>query len=108
MTVMVPSPALPNGAFANHGRPNALLSEMPSGPLTAGSPAVAAVGLLRRFRNAGLFAVYSCTRPPCALAWPPPAAKSGGTVTPPSPRSMDGSIDRIEPGAWSGRARGAP
>ena len=47
---------------------NALLSEMPSGPLTAGSPAVAAAGLLRLFRNAGLFAVYSCTRPWSALA----------------------------------------
>src|SRR5262245_9145593 len=45
MTVIVPYGASPEGALANQGRPNALLSEMPSGRLTATSLAVAAPGL---------------------------------------------------------------
>src|SRR5262245_1842437 len=64
VTLSVPSPLTPLGAFANHGRPNPLLSEMPSGRLTDGRSAVTAPALLFPFRNAGLWAVYRITAPP--------------------------------------------
>ena len=57
MTLMVPYPVSPRGALANQGRPKALLSEMPSGRLTATSFAVAAFGLKTLLKNAGLLAV---------------------------------------------------
>src|SRR6059036_655941 len=47
MTVIVPSPALPFGAFANQGRPKPLLNEIPNGRLTDGRSAVTAAGFLR-------------------------------------------------------------
>src|ERR1700730_18387236 len=104
MTVIVPSPALPVGAFANHGRPKPLFNEMPSGRLTAGRSFVTAAGLLAPFRNAGLWAVYRMTLPASVLACPPPAAKAGGTTTTPPLTSSE----RMAPGASVGRARGAP
>src|SRR5215831_392579 len=54
MTVIVPSPVLPVGALANHGRPNPLLNEIPNGRLTAGRSAVTAPGLVMAFRKSGL------------------------------------------------------
>ena len=106
-TEIVPSALLPFGAFANHGRPKPLLNEMPSGRLTAGRAFVTAIGFLTPLVNGGLWAVYRMTLPPTALAWPPLRAKSAGTATglsapPPT------SIERIAPGASSGRASGAP
>jgi hypothetical protein len=76
-----PSPLLPPGALENHKRPNALLIEMPSGLLTDGCDADAALGDVTELRNAGLCAVKSCTRPSNALAWPPAAAKLAGTTS---------------------------
>src|SRR4030095_12177452 len=67
VTEIVPSPELPDGALANHGLPNPLLNEMPSGRLTDGRSAVAASGLLRPFRKSGLCAAYRMTRPPTAV-----------------------------------------
>src|SRR5215831_9168100 len=60
-TVIVPSPALPSGAFANQGRPKPLLNEIPNGRLTAGLSAVTAPGFLMPFRKSGLCAVYRMT-----------------------------------------------
>ena len=104
MTVIVPSPALPFGAFANQGRPKPLLNEIPNGRLTDGRSAVTAAGFLRPFRKSGLCAAYKMTFPPTALACPPPAAKVGGTATSPALTS----IETIEPAASAGRATGAP
>src|SRR4249920_2396496 len=65
MTVIVPSPAAPAGALANHGRPNPLLNEIPRGRLTAGSALVAAATFpFALLMNAGLCAVYRMTAPP--------------------------------------------
>ena len=59
-TEIVPSPSLPFGALANHGRPKPLLNEMPSGRLTDGRSlvdrsrildAVDEGGTLRRIQN---------------------------------------------------------
>ena len=64
MTVIVPSPwpspSLPYGALANQGRPKPLLSEMPSGRLTAGMSAVTVGGFTFKFtllRNVAFWAV---------------------------------------------------
>ena len=46
-----------SGAFANQGRPKALLSEMPSGFETPGMSAVSAAEFGSRFRNSGDCAV---------------------------------------------------
>src|SRR5262249_22568177 len=56
-TVMVPSPSLPLGVLASHGRPKPLLSEIPRGRLAAGNAAVTAPGSNLELRNAGLCAV---------------------------------------------------
>src|SRR5215510_884158 len=99
-----PMPCAPFGALANQRRPKALLIEMPSGLLTDGCDAEAALGEVTELRNAGLCAVNSWIRPLSALAWPPALAKPAGTTT----VAPSGSIDRIEPSATSGCARGAP
>src|SRR5262245_49515106 len=99
-----PAPLLPPGALENHKRPNALLIEMPSGLLTDGCDADAALGDVTELRNAGLCAVKSCTRPSNALAWPPAAAKLAGTTS----VAPSGSRDSTEPSGAVIRARGAP
>ena len=53
----MPSPSLPFGALANHGRPKPLLNEMPSGRLTDGRSFVAALGFLMLLMKAGLCAL---------------------------------------------------
>src|SRR5262249_38037814 len=76
--VDVPIPSSPVGALAGQRRPKALLIERPSGLLTPVKLAVTANGLLTPLRNAGLFALNICTRPPRANAWLPTAAKFEG------------------------------
>jgi hypothetical protein len=114
VTEIVPLPEAPFGALANHGRPKPLLKEMPSGRLTDGRSFVIAPGLSRPFRNAGVCALYSITRPSTVAAAGDvgvtttvgliAAAKSSGTTT----RPLETSSDRIDPGASRGRASGAP
>jgi hypothetical protein len=81
--------------LAIHGRPKALLSEMPVGLDAATSSCVSAAGLKMLFTNAALFAVYSITRPSRMLTWPPAEAKCAGIIT----AAPFGSIDSTEPGA---------
>lgn len=90
--------------MANHGRPKALFTEIPSGLATAGMPAVAPRAETR-FRKAGACAVYSRAAPPSAAAWPPATAKPAGTVSA-ARRSV--ASERMAPGDQSARARGAP
>src|SRR5437899_881427 len=118
ITVIVPSPMLPFGALANHGRPNPLLSEIPSGRLTAGIPAVTAPMLpLTLFKNAGFCALYTMSAHVMGelgtagfVGWqkvpacPPDDAKSEGTTIGPPLTS----IDRIDPSGWPRIASGAP
>src|SRR6266508_2399009 len=92
--VDVPIPSSPVGALAGHSRPKALLIERPSGLLTPVKLAVTANGLLTPLKNAGLFALNICTRPPSVDACPPAAAKSEGITSIAAPR---GSMDRNEP-----------
>src|SRR5207245_10784272 len=106
-TVIVPSPEAPPGAFANQGRPNPLLSEMPRGRLTLGRSLVTVTGAtlpFTLFRNASLCAAYRTTAPPTALACPPAAAKPAGTAIGPALTS----IDKIDPSGCPSKACGAP
>src|SRR4051812_44218173 len=107
---MVPSPALPVGALANHGRPKPLFNEMPSGRLTAGSAAVAApVFPFTLLTNVAFCAVYKRTAPPAVPGWRfarlTLAANAASVI---STRPALTSIDRIAPSACVANASGAP
>src|SRR5204862_6258507 len=93
-------------ALESHGRPKALLTEMPVGLETGGMSAVAASGLVRRLTNAGDCDVRTWTAPFWARAWPPAgAANRGGTAI---GAAASVAIERTEPAAQPARARGAP
>src|SRR5262249_15905973 len=66
--VDVPASSSRVGALAGHSRPNAQLIDMPSGLLAPVKFAVFAFGFCMLFKNAALFALNTCTRPPSVLA----------------------------------------
>src|SRR5262245_3393110 len=86
-------------------RPKALLFDNPSGLLTPVYLAVIASLLLVLLRQAGLFALNFCTRPPRVGACPPLLANLEGTL---SVDGLLGSIDRKAPSCPTSPASGAP
>ena len=93
-------------ALESHGRPKALLTEMPVGLETGGMSAVAASGLVRRLTNAGDCAVRTWTAPPSARACGRRRLRTA--AGPRSVRRASVAIERTEPAAQPARARGAP